>query len=117
MFLCPYDHHKAAADVIGWRNVAAKIVHPVLAQKVSKEIGVKKHSPLLISYFSHIYLSIFILYIVIETWFIIRISFAKSQTWCGEIKPYTESIVYDGRSSSQRFILCDQQGLFCYLVA
>ncbi|GJV46835.1 CCR4-NOT complex component [Tanacetum coccineum] len=67
MFICPYDHRKAATDIIGWRNVAAKNVHPLLAQKVSKEIGVKKHSPLLISNFSHKYLSMFILYIVIKT--------------------------------------------------
>ena len=44
MFLFPYDHIKATTYVIRWRNVAAKNVHPLLAQKVSKEIGVKKHS-------------------------------------------------------------------------
>ena len=111
MFLCPYDHHKAATNATGWRKFAVKNVHPLLAQKVSKEIGMKKHSPLLILNFSHIYLSIFILYIVNKTWFINRISFAKSQTWCQEIKPCTDFIMHDGQSSSRRLILCDLQKL------
>ncbi|PWA52734.1 reverse transcriptase zinc-binding domain-containing protein [Artemisia annua] len=37
--LCPNDHHMAATHIIGWRKVAAKNVHLLLAQKVSKEIG------------------------------------------------------------------------------
>ncbi|GJZ45086.1 hypothetical protein Tco_0592682 [Tanacetum coccineum] len=39
MSLCPYDHHKAATDINWMEERCSKKSHPLLAQKVSKEIA------------------------------------------------------------------------------